>query len=106
VVEIHLPSWELVSRRCPLCHEQHELIFYTCSSCGRIVLACCLGDTFEIANKSVGARLDERSLVALTLTSDHLLGRRYARSASDRTSTANGRAQASNVRFLKSIKLR
>jgi len=60
VVEIHLPSWELVSRRCPLCHEQYELIFYTCSSCWRKVLSCCLGHTFEVANKSVGARLDER----------------------------------------------
>jgi hypothetical protein len=64
VVEIHLPSWELSSQRCPACRQQYELIFYTCSFCGRVVLACCLGDTFEIANKGVGAKFYDEDCCA------------------------------------------
>ena len=55
MVEIHLPSWELSSQRCPVCND-YELIFCTCSSCGRLVLACDLCGMFEIAKKSVGAK--------------------------------------------------
>ena len=34
------PTWSLRSPRCPCCDDEGSLVFYTCPTCGHVVVVC------------------------------------------------------------------